>query len=313
MQMRRVFVPVICAAALLAAGILQAQAPAPLLVRPGLLPPTKSVAVFGQKIVYYEAGAGPTLVLVHGFGSQAFFDWGQVILPLAKHHHVIALDQIGFGQSDKPFVDYRVQTFVDFLGEFLRTLKVDHFDLAGESLGGWVVASYTIQALGPGNTGKYALPKPDRLILEDAAGHSHAAQKTAGQTAPPIPIAGSLEDAAGVAVVFYDKSRVTQEFIRQNFALKLKANDGMTERLYRANPKLATEVVDDKLAGITIPTLVVWGANDALVPLADGRDYAARIPNAKLVIVPECGHAASIEKPTEFLAAVESFLKTATR
>jgi pimeloyl-ACP methyl ester carboxylesterase len=54
---------------------------------------------------------------------------------------------------------------------------------------------------------------------------------------------------------------------------------------------------------------VVWGGDDPIVPLADGKDYAAKIPGSKLVIVPKCGHAPSIEKPEEFLAAVETFLK----
>lgn len=277
--------------------------PKPLLIDRATLPQQKSVAVFGEKIVYYDVGTGPTLVLVHGFASQAYFDWGNVILPLAKAHRVIALDQIGFGGSDKPSVDYSIQTYVDFLGEFLRTLKVDRFDLAGESLGGWIVANYTMQALSADNAGKYEIPKPSRLILEDAAGHTPI-----GSSAP-IPIAGTLKDAAGVAFVFYDKSRVTSEFVRMNFALKLGANDGATQRSLRSNPRLADEVVTGKLAAITIPTLVVWGGNDQIVPLADGQDYAAKIPNAKLVIVPECGHAPSLEKPTEFLNAVTPFLK----
>lgn len=281
----------------------QTQAQAPLLVKPGVLPQTKSTLIFGQKIVYYDTGTGSTIVLVHGFASQAMFDWGNVIMPLAKTHRVIALDQIGFGASDKPFIDYSIQTYVDFLGEFLRTLKVDHFALAGESLGGWISAAYTIQALSPDNTGTYALPKPEKLILEDAAGH------TALKSLTPIPVAGSLADAAGVAFIFYDKSRVTEEFIQQNFEIKLKANDGSTQRLLWNNPKVATETVGDKLQGITIPTLVVWGGNDAVVPLADGRDYAAKIPKATLVIVPECGHAPSLEKPAEFLAAALPFLQ----
>ncbi|HEY9126843.1 MAG TPA: alpha/beta fold hydrolase, partial [Acidobacteriaceae bacterium] len=136
------------------------------------LPAQQTAVVFGQKIAYYETGSGPTLVLVHGFGSQALFDWGRVIKPLARHHRVIALDQIGFGNSDKPFIDYRIQTFVDFLGEFLRIKKVSEFALAGESLGGWIVAAYTIQASASSNQGQFALPRPTHLILEDAAGHA---------------------------------------------------------------------------------------------------------------------------------------------
>jgi len=293
------------ACVVLASGVLSlnAQAPRTLFVAAGVLPPVKSVEVFSQKIVYYDLGTGPTVVLVHGFGSQASVDWGHVIRPLAAHYRVIAPDMIGFGESAKPTIDYDIQTFVDFLGEFLRTLKVEHFTLAGESLGGWVAAAYTIQALGPENTGKYAMPKPDKLILEDAAGHNPI------HSDGPVPLISSLKDGAGIAVILYDKSLMNDEAMRENFAVKLKANDGMTQRLLRANPKVANETVGDKVAAIAIPTLVVWGAEDPIVPLADGKDYAARIPGAKLVIVAKCGHAPSIERPEEFMAAVEPFLK----
>jgi pimeloyl-ACP methyl ester carboxylesterase len=75
---------------------------------------------------------------------------------------VIAVDQIGFGHSDKPFIDYRIQTFVDFLAEFLRIEGINHFALAGGSLRGWIVADYAIGALSPGNKGAFAPTFPDR-------------------------------------------------------------------------------------------------------------------------------------------------------
>jgi pimeloyl-ACP methyl ester carboxylesterase len=276
--------------------------PAPLLMPESRLPAKLSVPVFGQNIVFYDAGTGPVVVLVHGFGSEARFDWGNVILPLAEHHRVIALDQIGFGGSDKPFVDYSIQTYVDFLGEFLRTLNVHEFTLAGESLGGWISALYTIESLAPENAGPRALPKPRRLILEDAAGMSPL------PSASPIAIAGTLADAHGVAIVFHDKSRVTEEFVREAWAMKLKSNDGFTQRSLRGNAKTAEEVVSGRLAKITIPTLVVWGGSDEIVPLAQGHAYAEGIPGARLTIIPECGHGPSIEKPAEFLAMVLPFI-----
>jgi len=282
-----------------------AQAPAPLLTPESKLPARHSVPVFGQKIVYYDIGSGPVIVLVHGFGSEARFDWGNVLLPLSQHHRVIAMDQIGFGASDKPFIDYTIQTYVDFLGEFLRTQNVHEFTLVGESLGGWISALYTIEALAPANTGSGALPKPERLVLSDAAGMS-AAHMTAQSM--PIPIAGTLADARGVAIVFHDKSRVTDDFVREAWAMKMKANDGFTERSIWSNPRIATEVVKERIGSISVPTLVVWGGNDELVPLEQGRAYAAGIPGAKLVIVPDCGHGPAIEKPREFLAAVVPFI-----
>jgi pimeloyl-ACP methyl ester carboxylesterase len=283
---------------------LAAQTVEPLLMPESKLPPVKNVRVFGQKIVYYDIGSGPVVVLVHGMASQARFDWGNVMLPLAAKHRVIALDQIGFGRSDKPLIDYSVQTEVDFLGEFLRTLQVKKFSLAGESLGGWIAALYTIEALDVANAGPYALPKPDRLILEDAAGMM-ALQSRSGST----PVSGTLEDARGVAIVFHDKSRVTEEYVRKQWAMKMEANDGFTQRSIWSSPKLAGEVVGKRLKEITIPTLVVWGGDDEIVPLEQGRGYAAGIDGAKLVIVPECGHAPSAEKPKEFLAAALPFLE----
>jgi pimeloyl-ACP methyl ester carboxylesterase len=82
----------------------------------------------------------------------------------------------------------------------------------------------------------------------------------------------------------------------------------MTQRSIWSNPRLASELVRDKLAGITIPTLVVWGANDEIVPLDEGRAYATQIPNAKLIVIPECGHVPALEKPDAFLSAAIPFL-----
>jgi pimeloyl-ACP methyl ester carboxylesterase len=263
---------------------------------------TKTTLIFGQKIVYYDVGSGPTIVLLHGLGSEAIFDWGHVILPLSQRHRVVALDQIGFGASDKPLVDYSIQTFVDFLAEFLRTLGLQQFTLVGESFGGWVAALYSIQALAPENTGAYASPKPERLILSDAA----------GLAAPPsgnsLPIPGSLRETGSIAIMFHDKLRVTEDFVRQKFAMQLKANDGPTQRSLWSNPQLGTEIVGSKLTSITIPTLVVWGADDEIIPVDQGRQYAAKIPNGKLVIIPDCGHVPPLEQPEAFLSAVIPFL-----
>ncbi len=282
---------------------LSLHAAAPLKDDPGNLPPEKTVRVFMQKIAYYDVGTGPVLVLVHGFNSSAMMDFGNVILPLSRHHRVLAIDEVGWGTSDKPAIDYSIQTFVDFLGEYLRVMHVQKFDLVGESMGGWIVAQYAIQSLALANTGHDAMPRPSKLILEDAAGYAFT------PATGPWHVAGTLADATGVRAIIYDKSRVTPEFIREEWSLKMKFNDGNTQRSLRENPKLGNESVGEKLGGITIPTLVVWGGNDDIVPIADGRNFAAKIPDAKMVVIPECGHVASLEKPSEFVAAVEPFLR----
>jgi pimeloyl-ACP methyl ester carboxylesterase len=162
---------------------------------------------------------------------------------------------------------------------------------------------YSIQAFAPGNSGAYPLPKPERLVLADAAGYSDP------RSGNSLPIPGSLREAGYIAMNFHDKSRVTEDFVRQKFAMQLKANDGATQRSLWSNPQLGSQIVGDKLACITIPTLMVWGANDEIMPVNQGREYAAKIPNAKLVIIPDCGHVPPLEKPEAFVSATLYFLK----
>lgn len=270
------------------------------------LPERRAVAIFGQRIEYYDVGSGPVIVLLHGLGSSAKGDWGACIVRLSAHHRVLAPDMLGFGASDKPIIDYGIQTWVDFLGEFLRVEQVKEFTLAGESLGGWVAAQYSVQALSgqPLVSASFTLPKPSRLILVDAAGHKHQAEGT-GTGAPGISLGGSK---ALLSAIFFDPSRSSDEAVRAQFAMSMAKGDGWTIHSLFTNRFLVAESIDDKLDKITIPTLVLWGDHDRLVPLDDGKDYAKRIAGAKLVVIPESGHAPGIEKPELVLAAIEPFI-----
>lgn len=273
------------------------------------LPAPSTAIVFGQRIRYVDTGAGPVVVLLHGLGSSAAGDWGRVIIPLSSSHRVIAPDQLGFGQSDKPVIDYRIQTWVDSLGEFLRQKAISHFTLVGESLGGWVAAQYAIQSLGAGRPGsEFALPKPDRLILCDAAGFS---RRGTGEAQGPMDTS-TLEGCRRLlTAIFFDPAWHTDAAVRAFYERSLAKGDGYTVHSIMTNPAAALDEVDGKLGAIRIPTLVVWGAHDALVPLDDGRRYAAEIPGARLAVVPNAGHAACVETPSAFLSLVIPFLDTA--
>jgi pimeloyl-ACP methyl ester carboxylesterase len=274
---------------------------------PPELPAPQTTVLFGQRIQYYDVGSGPAVVLLHGLGSSAKGDWGRCIMPLSQHHRVLALDQLGFGASDKPFIDYGIQTWVDFLGEFLREKKVEKFTLAGESLGGWVAAIYTIEALGsePPPGPSFTLPRPARLILSDAAGHRRPADKSEGAGPVASSIAGTKDL---LSKVFYGKAWRNDEAVRSSFAWSMSKGDTWAIHSIMSGSAAQTEAVDGRLSSISIPTLVVWGSEDQLVPIADGRDYAAKIPGAKLVVIPDCGHAPCIENPEAFLASVRPFV-----
>ena len=268
------------------------------------LPQQQSVYVYGQRIAYYDMGQSkanvPVLVLLHGYGSQADVDFGAALPALSRTRRVIALDQIGAGNSSKPLVEYRVQTYVEFLAEFLRVLGITRFDLAGESLGGWTASQYTLQALATDGT----LPRPQHLILEDTAGYFSTSAMT-----PKMSVSTVGEVVTGLRAVYFDPAKVTPDVARRRFISKLASNDGLVTKTFAANPAVHAEVLTDAQAHtITVPTLVVWGAQDPLIPVERARAIAAAIPGARLQLIEQCGHVPSLEQPEAFARVVNDFL-----
>ena len=109
-------------------------------------------------------------------------------------------------------------------------------------------------------------------------------------------------------MVFHDPVYSSPEGLRTGMAWAISKGDGWTIQSLMANRSSADELTAARLARITIPTLVVWGQYDRLVPIADGEGYAAAIPGARMVVIPDVGHAPMIEAPVPFLKAVGDFL-----
>lgn len=260
----------------------------------------KSATVYGQTISYLEAGSGPTLLLLHGLGSSGEQEWGAVIPELSRNYHVVAPDQLGFGQSSKPLIGYGVQTWVDMIPPFLDALHIQHFGLVGSSLGGWIATTYVLQAKAS------HMPMPALLILSDAAGHKMQLSSDNKYFSSVLSLASVR---AAMSVVFYDQSKVTDAAVLHRFQTKLAAGDSYTiDSAWKNADASASLYVEGKLDGIKIPTLITWGENDKTIPLAYGRDFAAHIPGSRLVVIPASGHVPPAEKPAEFATAVEAFL-----
>lgn len=272
-----------------------AQAPAPQFEE-------KTIAIFGQTVHYWDVGSGPALVLLHGLGSRKD-DWQRVIEPLSHKHRVVAPDQIGFGKSDKPLLDYKIQTYVDFLNEFLHQLKIDKATLAGESMGGWIAGLDAIEA----SKNPHLVPL-DKLILVDAAGLPWDPSAAVPTNLNP----STLEEMrALMKSLFYDTSWLNDDILRAIFTSKLSQHDGYTVRALLAGFNQGAEMINDKLGDIHVPTLVVWGRQDALLPLSTGQRYASGIAGARIVVIDKCGHVPAAEQPAEFIAAVSEFLDAA--
>ncbi len=257
---------------------------------------SKEVLVFGQKIHYVEAGSGPTVILLHGLGGSTQA-WQFNIAALAEKFHVVVPDQIGFGKSDKPFVNYRIRTYVDFLDQFCKQLKIERATLVGNSMGGWIAAMFTA-----------AFPdRVEKLVLVDAAGY-----------APPKDLdmrtlfALNPTTREGMKLltskVFYNKLFQTDAAIELAIAARLAAGDGYTINSITESIIRGEDFLDDIVKTIKRPTLLIWGRQDGLVPLTEGERFNKDIAGSKLIVIEQCGHVPNVEKPAEFNAAVLKFL-----
>ena len=260
----------------------------------------KYATVFGAKIHYLEAGSGPPVILLHGLGGDAS-NWASTIGPLSQKYRVIVPDQIGFGKSDKPLINYRVGTLVDFLDGFYKELKLDRASLVGNSLGGWTVAAFAI-----------AHPaKVDRLVLVDAAGFS-----ITGDLDPKVlnGLNPSTRDAVKqmLPLVFYNTQMFASDIaVDAFFARRVGAGDGYTIQRFIDSISRGEDVLDKRLGSVKAPTLVLWGREDGLTPLAMGERFKKEISGSQLFIIEKCGHVPQLEKAAEFNTALMKFLSGA--
>ena len=259
------------------------------------LPPRQMVTVHGHKIAYYEAGKGSAVVLIHGLGADSRH-WAANIGELSKNFRVIALDQIGYGQSDKPLMRYTVENFADYLHGFMEATKISKASLVGNSLGGWVALDFTIRH-----------PEMvERLVLVDAAGLRPT-------EALKLPKGGMRPLSLLNAHWFFDLMEANKEWATVDLgpnAFERHVKNGDTYTIASSVAEMATgrEFEDKKLKKVHTPTLIVWGRDDMLIPLAMGEEFHKEITGSQTLVIEGTGHIPMAGKPAEFNQAVEKFL-----
>jgi len=259
----------------------------------------KTATVFGAKIRYLEAGDAtkPTVILLHGTGAQAE-SWALTMPTLAANYRVIALDQIGFGKSDKPFLKYRVGTYADFLDKFMSELKIEKASLVGNSLGGWVAAFYAI---------KYP-SKVERIVLADASGL--APKEIDFDRVYQLNNSTRDEIRANMKLLFANPALQNNEaLVDQFFSQRIAAGDGYTISSLIESIKRKEDFLDARLGEIKKPTLIIWGKQDGLLPVSDGERFNKGIAGSRLVVFDNCGHVPQFEKAADFNKTVLEFLQ----
>jgi pimeloyl-ACP methyl ester carboxylesterase len=264
----------------------------------------------GISINYEDQGQGQPLILLHGYGASTY-SWRYVAPYFSRAYRVIAIDLKGFGLSDKPMDnDYSLLEQSRIISEFIRVHRLENVILAGHSLGGAVsLLTYLMQ---PGHDA----PHISQLILFDTASYKQDLPDFIAILRVPVInelslclTSSNFKSRMILRKAFFDHSKITEEMVTTYGAyLSLP---GASHALINAAKQIVPsnlEEISGRYKSIHIPVLLIWGEKDEIVPLEVGRKLAGNIPNAKLVVVPNCGHVPQEECPSQTIDAMESFL-----
>jgi pimeloyl-ACP methyl ester carboxylesterase len=294
---------------LLAAGCAGVPVPSP-----GLEPLLGEPKIFdyhGVRINYYEAGQGPPVILLHGFGASAY-SWRFLGPVLARDHRVLTIDLKGFGLSAKPEDGkYAIRDQADLVAEFIRTRDLHELVVIGHSMGGGVTLMTYFKVRGDDPA------RIKKLVLIDSAGYPQKMPlfiwlanvpglgSVGGQLISPRFVA-----ARALRKCYYHKDRITDEQI-DTYAY-YGSLPGAREAVIATAQQIMPEDIEAVTAcyqTINVPVLIIWGAEDEVVPLSVGKQFKRDIPNSELVILPECGHMPPEEEAQETNRLITQFLK----
>ena len=274
----------------------------------------RHIELHGHDVTYRMAGEGPAIVLVHGLAGSST-TWKYVMPVLADRFTVVAPDLLGHGQSAKPRGDYSLGAYASGLRDLLAVLDVDRVTVVGHSLGGGVAMQFA-----------YQFPERlERLVLVDSGG--------LGEEVSLVLRAATLPGAEFVLpLLFGPVPRTAGRTIGSvlgRLGVRASANTrGLVEGLdslgnaeaRRAFVHTARSVIDpagqrvdarDRLyLSSGVPTMLVWGEHDRIIPLAHGEGAHELMPHSRLEVFPRAGHFPFNDDPERFVAVLTDFVAT---
>ncbi len=266
--------------------------------------PSQFIEVNGLQAHYRDEGQGFPLVLIHGTGAS-LHTWNVWTKQLSKHFRVIRFDLPAYGLTGPdPKHDYRISAYVDFVKQFLDKIKVKQCHIAGNSLGGNI-------------SWQFALSHPDRvdrMILLDASGMPTNKKAPWVFRLAKTPVLNKVVRYAtprfffrnNLKQVYSDDSKITEALIDRYYHLMLR--EGNREAfLYRTKVKYQDR--SDKISQIKNKTLIMWGKDDAWIPVKLGYEFQKRLPNSQLIVYPGVGHVPMEEIPNKTAQDALKFLK----
>jgi pimeloyl-ACP methyl ester carboxylesterase len=265
----------------------------------GLTPRFETVD--GVRLRYVRAGDGPALVLLHGFASS-IVTWRETLPALSRSHDVVALDFPGFGGSEiRPRL--APSAYPRLVTGLMDRLGIPRASLVGNSLGGGVAV--VVAATHP--------ERVDRLVLIDSVAFNLAPEdrpwllrvtrfEPVARAVEVLPIRRALVTLA-LRQLFHDDRLVTRERVDEYVAPLLRPGAvAAAQALLASGDDLG---LPGLVAQVRVPTLVVWGRQDAWIPVAQADRFLAAIPGSRKVVIDGCGHLPQEERPSEVTALLD--------
>jgi pimeloyl-ACP methyl ester carboxylesterase len=274
----------------------------------------QQIELHGHPVTYHRVGEGPAVVLIHGITSSSR-TWRAVMPALAERYTVIAPDLLGHGRSAKPRGDYSLGAYASGIRDLLVALEIPRATIVGHSLGGGVAMQFA-----------YQFPdRIERLVLVDSGGLGgevslmlRAATLPGAEYVIPV-LASSPVRSAGAAV----GSVLGRVGLRASADVRGLAEgfeslaDGDARRAFvhtaRSVIDPAGQRVDasDRLyLAEHVPSLIVWGERDRMIPVQHGYDAHALMPNSRLQTFPNAGHFPFNDDPARFVELLHDFIAT---
>lgn len=251
------------------------------------------VDVRGTRLRVIEDGSGPPVLFLHGAGGAS---WTPMLKRLAEHHRVIAPEHPGFGRSKTPDWMMSVGDLAFFYLDAIEALGLHDVHLVGHSLGGWTAAEVAIR-----NTSRL---------------RSLTLMSPAGCRSDEVPFGDIfLWDAVTtIRNQFFDQS-LAEERIKAlpQMDLDVALQNKATVARLAWSPRLCNPQLPLWLHRIDVPTLVVWGHDDRIVPFACRTPFVEKIAGARLLALPETGHSLHTERAAECAAAMTTLFREAGR
>lgn len=272
------------------------------------------ITLQGMNIHYVQAGdGGAPVILLHGGGTDsASLSWGHLIGALSTNYQVYALDWPGYGESDRPAVEHTLTLYISVLENFIRALSIHQPSLVGISMGGAAALGFTL-----------TYPESvEKLVLVDSYGlqdrfESHELSYLFVHMPLVVEFSWFLVARnrsmrrASLAAIFSKPENISEELMLLVTQEVQRSGTGSAFRSFQRNEMTwggMRTVYMDRLPEIRVPTLILHGAQDRLVPPRFALEAHKKIQESQLVMLEDAGHWPQREQPEKFLKVLTEFL-----